>query len=265
MFRRLLFVLINNALINNLAILAGFDRWLANKLHLYKHITPDLALSPQEMAGFSRQQSVQEAIDKTHRDIVHLADKHLSPGKAVLDIGCGAGAYLHDLTGRDLHLSGIDLNSHMIRRGLQEVPEAEFYQGEFLATDFGRTYDLIICISVLEFVPPGQLDRFFEKIKSLMNKDAVLYLHYPHALSFFDTLYPDLYYIEYSPKKIGNIAARYFQIEKHEHAFDGRVVGRYDSMVYDRGSRSFKNGYILVAQNSMTAHTQPYVLPQRTL
>jgi 2-polyprenyl-3-methyl-5-hydroxy-6-metoxy-1,4-benzoquinol methylase len=265
MFRRILFVLINNALINNLAILLGLDRWLASKLHLYKHIKPDLSLSAQEMAGFSRQQSVQEAIDKTHRDIIQLADKYLEPGNSVLDIGCGAGAYLQDLTGRGLHLTGIDLNSSMIHKGLQVVPEAEFFQGEFLTTDFNRKFDLIICISVLEFVPPGELNLFFEKIKSLLTRNGVLFLHYPHALSLRHTLYPDLYYIEYSPRKIHQVASGFFQIEKHEHAFDGRLVNRYDKQAYDKGFRSFKNGYMLLARNSFTLHTQPYALPQRTL
>ena len=249
---QLFFRLTNNWLINSLLIQAHLDAWVLKKLGIYKRVKIDTELSPQEMAGFSKRPEVQQAIDKTHQDVIACARQYISPGQNVLDIGCGAGAYLIHFE-KEYCATGIDLNKEMIETGRNYVRNAEFIYADFLTYFFGKKFNYIYSISVLEFIPPSQLDAFFSKIASLLNEGGVLLLNYPHALSREHLKYPDLYYIEYSPQVIEKVAAKYLNIRQHHHAFDGRIIEDYDRQPYDPGTRTFKNGYLLIAEKNNVA------------
>ena len=84
----------NNSFLNRMLITLGLDGYMTEKFGMYKRVIPDKNLSAQEMAGFSRKQEVQEAINKTHADVQETARQMVNPAGNVLDIGCGAGAYL---------------------------------------------------------------------------------------------------------------------------------------------------------------------------
>ena len=241
------FKVTNNSFANRLLIALHLDGKMTEKFGMYKRVVPDKNLSAQEMAGFSTREEVQVAIDKTHQDLRETADRFVKPGGNVLDIGCGAGAYLVHFA-KDYKATGIDLNKAMIEKGRVLVPDATFIYADFLQQEFNIRFDYIYSISVLEFIPPGKLDRFFGKIASLLNDDGIVFLHYPHALSHESLQFPDLYYIEYSPKRIHKIAEKHFDIISHHHAFDGRAIDEYDRQPYNPGTRTFKNGYLLIAR-----------------
>lgn len=232
---------------NNVLIGIGLDTWITSRLGLYRRIRLNETLSPQEMAGFSDRKDVQEAIDKTHRDLLETAENLLPDGGCVLDIGCGAGAYLRDFDHR-YTLYGIDLHEQMIRRAKKELPHAHFTEADFMKHDFDVRFRFIYSVSVLEFIPPGGLKAFFRKIHLILEDDGILFIHYPHALNYLDTWFPDLYYIEYSPSLIENSIRKNFDILKHEHGFDGRKVELFDTNPYEPGTRTFKNGYLLIAR-----------------
>jgi SAM-dependent methyltransferase len=246
-FAQLFFRLTNNSLFNRLLIGSGMDSMMTEKFGMYKRVVPDKNLSAQEMAGFSTRQDVQEAINKAHEDVQAIARKHVKPGGAVLDIGCGAGAYLIHFE-KDYKATGIDLNKAMIEKGRQLVPRAEFIYDDFLRHQFSEKFDYIYSISALEFIPPGKLDAFIGKMHSLLNKGGIIFLHYPHAVSKKSLSFPDLYYIEYAPTRIQAVASKYFDVISHQHAFDGRVIEDYDREPYSPGMRTFRNGYLLVAK-----------------
>jgi SAM-dependent methyltransferase len=244
---QLFFRLTNNWLINSLLIYAHLDALVLKKLGLYKRVKIDTALSPQEMAGFSKRPDVQEAIDKVHDDLVKVANENFGDCINILDIGCGAGAYMVHFT-NDHDVTGIDLNKEMIESGKRHVDGAEFIYADFLSYPFEKKFHYIYSISVLEFIPPSRLDAFFAKIAMLLNDDGILFLNYPHALNKEALKYPDLYYIEYSPQVVAKTAGKYFSILQHHHAFDGRVIEDYDKQPYDPGVRTFKNGYLMIAK-----------------
>ncbi len=245
------FRLTNNSLVNNLMIFLRLDSWMVDRFALYKRVVPDSNLSAQEMAGFSSRDDVQEAIDKTHNDVQKVATELVKPGGNILDIGCGAGAYMIHFE-KGYRVTGIDLNKAMIEKGRTLVPDAEFIYDDFLKHKFSNHFDYIYSISVLEFIPPGRLDAFFAKIASLLNDLGILFLHYPHALQQNALTFPDLYYIEYAPIKISTVAKRYFDIISHNHAFDDRIINEFDEKPYNPGIRTFKNGYLLIARKKQT-------------
>lgn len=225
----------------------NMDVWMVDRFAIYKRVVPDVKLSPQEMAGFSTNKEVQEAIDKTHDDLQQVAAEMVKPGGRILDIGCGAGAYLSHFVNK-YSVTGIDLNKTMIEKGKKLFPEVEFIYDDFLKHQFHQKFDYIYSISVLEFIPPGRLAAFFEKIASLLNENGILFLHYPHALNKKSLYFPDLYYIEYSPAKIAAAALPYFTTVSHKQAFDNRIIEQYDANPYNPGTRTFKNGYLLIAR-----------------
>ena len=246
MLARIINFLTNNIIINNPLIWLGLDAFVLKYFGMYKRIRLDEKLSPQEMAGFSKRKEVQEAIDKTHFDLTETAKRYLQNGDAILDIGCGPGTYLKDFEGK-YNLTGIDINPQMIESAGRNIQDAQLILGDFLGHDFDRKFKMIYSVSVLEFIPPSKLRAFFRKAHHLLEEGGVLFIHYPHALKYKDTLYPDLFYIEYSPRKVENELKNNYKIIKHQHGFDGRTVDLYDPKPYEPGVRTFKNGYLLIA------------------
>ena len=247
MISKLFFLLTNNILLNNIFIKLGLDSILTSRLGIYKRIKIDTNLSPQQMAGFSEKPTVQEAIDKIHDQLETLVEQNLNAGDRILDIGCGAGAYLKKWEGK-YDLTGIDINEDMVNVARMRIPSATIILDNFLNHDFNHKFKLIYSVSVLEFIPPSRLMAFFRKVHLLLEPDGKLLIQYPHALNFKDTLYPDLYYVEYSPRKIEHELRNNYKIITHEHCFDGRIIDLYDPKPYEPGNRTFKNGYLLIAE-----------------
>ena len=241
----------NHTWINRLLIATRLDGWVLSKMGLYKRVKLPASESPQEMAGFSTRPDVQEAIDKAHHDLKATAEKYIKPGSSVLDIGCGAGAYLRHFE-KKYKATGIDLNEDMILAGPRFVPGAEFIYDDFLTRHFSEKFHYIYSISVLEFIPPSKLNAFIKKVAETLHDDGIFFLHYPHAVSREALHYPDLYYIEYSPELIDSTVAQYLNIIEHHHAFDNRKIVKYDSSPYTPGSRTFKNGYLLIGQKKLS-------------
>lgn len=244
---KLFFFFTNNRYFNALLIFLKLDSWMTDHFGIYKRIRINKNLSAQEMAGFSNLPLINEAIEKTHQQLIDLANNYLIEGDSILDIGCGAGAYLKNFY-QQYNCTGIDINTDMIDRGKYDYPSIDFIHANFLNYPIQKKFKLIYCISVLEFIPPGKLTAFFNKIYELLEDGGMLYLHYPPALKKADLYYPDLYYIEYSPKVVAKNIKNLFTILKHEQAFDGRKFIEYDPNPYGNGERIFTNAYLLIAK-----------------
>lgn len=246
MLRKLFFRLTNNAPANRLLIALGLDGVFVDRFALYRINKIDTSLSPQLMAGFSDREDVNTALKQTHEDLKNFAAKNCKTGSRILDIGCGAGAYMADFVDH-YQVEGIDLNDDMLKAGRKLYPQLTFHKADFIRFECKEKYDLIYSISMLEFIPPGRLDAFFRKINSCLKEGGVLFLHYPPALKKRDLGYPNLYYIEYSPKVVEAAASRYLTITDHFHPFEKRKFEKYDPKPTGDGSRTFLNAYLLTA------------------
>src|SRR5512147_635533 len=72
----------------------------------------------------------------------------------VLDVGCAIGLLVETLRGRGVEAYGVDVSEYAIE---QVHPSVRPYCRVGGATEpFGRQYDLITCIEVLEHMPPEQ-------------------------------------------------------------------------------------------------------------
>lgn len=134
---------INNRYFNTLLILLKLDGWMTSKFGIYKRIRINKNLSAQEMAGFSNVPIINDAINKTHQQLIDIVNTHLEKGDAILDIGCGAGAYLQNFY-QDYNCTGIDVNTDMIERGKSDYPSIDFINANFLNYSLNKNSNLFV-------------------------------------------------------------------------------------------------------------------------
>jgi SAM-dependent methyltransferase len=73
-----------------------------------------------------------------------LARVDLQPGQRVLDIGCGAGAFLRIVAARGAHPSGIDASEALLALARQRVPASELRAGDMEALPYDDDmFDLV--------------------------------------------------------------------------------------------------------------------------
>lgn len=76
--------------------------------------------------------------------------------RSVLDAGCALGLLVEQLRLRGVDAEGVDISEYAIAN----APEAArpFVRVGSVAAPFGRRYDLIVCIEVLEHMPPAEAE-----------------------------------------------------------------------------------------------------------
>jgi SAM-dependent methyltransferase len=73
-----------------------------------------------------------------------LARVDLKPGQRVVDIGCGAGAFLRLVTGRGARTFGLDASEALIELARTRLPDADLSVGEMEALPYeDDTFDLV--------------------------------------------------------------------------------------------------------------------------
>ena len=171
----------------------------------------------------------------------------------VLDIGCGTG-YFMDLFPEYVQVNGIDLNKKFLEIAKEVNPNANFYYGNYFNYDFKKQFDLIYLFGVLMYFEPSKLEDFFKRSHELLEENGILYFQYQHAVRYLDLYYPDLSYVKYSPAVIAKHATKYFDIEMHEHAFEGRKFDDYDRDPHyfpdgtERRTDTNLNNYLMIAR-----------------
>lgn len=208
--------------------------------------------STQENAGYSNRPEINEVLEKSKADLELAVTEYCVNENKILDIGCGPAMYLQLFKESSFELYATDINRSMLEEAQKLVPRANFIPGDFMELPLNLKFNFIYCIGVLIYIPKQSIEGFFQKVAEKLETDGILYLNYPHAISWLDTVYNDLTYIQYSPRAIEKFIQPYFTIIKHEHAFDGRKIGSYDDKPYKslnpNTDRTYKNSYLLIAQ-----------------
>jgi 2-polyprenyl-3-methyl-5-hydroxy-6-metoxy-1,4-benzoquinol methylase len=73
-----------------------------------------------------------------------------------LDVGCGVGRWSQELARRGHHVLGLDLSPTMIEQARRQAAgwgtRCSFALGDVTTLDLGRTFDFIVCVTVLQHV-----------------------------------------------------------------------------------------------------------------
>jgi SAM-dependent methyltransferase len=93
--------------------------------------------------------------------IADVIVRDIHPG-TVLDAGCAMGLLVHALRQRHVAAYGVDLSEYAVQR-VPEPAKAYCWVGS-VAEAFSQRYDLIVCIEILEHLPPRDSERAVENL-----------------------------------------------------------------------------------------------------
>ena len=107
-----------------------------------------------EFARLSLEQMDRRFGPNTDGEVDYLEENlRLSPGDAVLDLGCGAGRHAIELAGRGYHVTGVDISPPMLeeaeKRAQQAGVEVTLLQADLrnlVALNLGKEFQAAICL-----------------------------------------------------------------------------------------------------------------------
>lgn len=138
-----------------------------------------------------------------HKQAIKFIAPYIKENGAILDVGCGTGAFLKQLVKRNkdknLQVFGIDDSQGMIKRSLKKkIPNANFQIAKAEDVPFPNDYfDLITCVDSLYHLNP---EKFFSECHRALK---------PGGLIFIDTVSVDHYKIF---TKLSILFTRFFQV-----------------------------------------------------
>ncbi|MFM7379423.1 MAG: bifunctional 2-polyprenyl-6-hydroxyphenol methylase/3-demethylubiquinol 3-O-methyltransferase UbiG [Erythrobacter sp.] len=122
---------------------------------------------------------VREAIDAHWPDVARAA-RPLA-GKAVLDIGCGAGLLCEPLARLGANVTGVDAAAETVAAASAHAEgvglDIRYMAGEVAALDIG-TFDLVTCVEVIEHV--ADKAAFMRDVAARLAPDGLLIMSTPN-------------------------------------------------------------------------------------
>lgn len=114
-----------------------------------------------------------------YSDVQHVLNK-FSPGKSILDVGCGTGELMTYLKESGFEVHGVEPSGD----AAQVAKEKSLCVSNMTVEEFGKhnnKFDAITIINVLEHVPsPSDV---IENLKGMLNKDGILCVVVPNDFS----------------------------------------------------------------------------------
>jgi len=114
----------------------------------------------------------------------------LKPNDRILEIGCGIGSVVFELSGQGYDITGTDISGEAITYGLKkygdiklQVQPAEDLQFE------DETFDVVLSFDLFEHI--ARVDRHISEVHRILRKDGFYLLQTPNKYSsaIFETLY----------------------------------------------------------------------------
>ncbi|MBN9502027.1 MAG: hypothetical protein BGO01_10345 [Armatimonadetes bacterium 55-13] len=68
-----------------------------------------------------------------------------SPGSSLLDVGCGTGKHLAELS-QWYQVEGLDLDGVLLDAAREKLPEVAFHQASMVDFELGKTFDAVTCL-----------------------------------------------------------------------------------------------------------------------
>jgi SAM-dependent methyltransferase len=155
-----------------------------------------------------------------------IKDLNIKANDKILEIGYGPGIGINLIadTCQSCSIHGIDFSKLMYRRATElnrkyiDDKRAKLLFGDFLTTNIGTyDYDKIFCLNVVYFW--DDLQRPFEKIKSLLKKDGMFCFYMAHKDFLIKKKSPDEIFNKYSIEQITG-ALKQAGFSEIDHYFD---------------------------------------------
>lgn len=74
-----------------------------------------------------------------------LINQHAPDAKSILELACGTGTIITELS-QDFEVAGLDLSPEMIKVAKQKLPDADIRIADMTKFDFGKSFDIVLCV-----------------------------------------------------------------------------------------------------------------------
>ncbi|ODB95160.1 hypothetical protein A3197_17520 [Candidatus Thiodiazotropha endoloripes] len=102
---------------------------------------------------------------------------NISPGKLILDVGCGPGRDVQEFLNRRYRAYGIDLSMGFLAIAKRDVGENVFTRMNLLSSAFeDDTFDSIWCCAVLSHLKKAELPMALREFKRIVKKEGKIFI-----------------------------------------------------------------------------------------
>lgn len=98
--------------------------------------------------------------------------------RSCLELGCYSGPVLSVLANKGIDVSGIEVSHLALVLAYPNVHRKILF-GNFLEVDIARKYDVFLGMDILEHLSPLDLDRYVERIGSIIQHEGFVYINSP--------------------------------------------------------------------------------------
>ena len=106
-----------------------------------------------------------DAEDPTPLVALEELARELSPGAAVLDLGCGAGVPVTRWLAQRFAVTGVDLSARQLELACRHVPAANFLKADMADLSFApETFDAVVALHSIIHVPRAEHPAMLGKI-----------------------------------------------------------------------------------------------------
>ncbi len=148
-------------------------------------------LAPEQVDGYVRRHK-EPYVRRFLTLNLEKLNKLIKDHDRVLDIGCGTGRYLNEIsTSHAVELYGIDISQTTI----ENYTKNNCSGATLMAVDFSKrnpfthlNFNLVYSITVLEYIPFLRVVKFFDNVAHSLSKGGIFYLQFPHGNHLLDIL-----------------------------------------------------------------------------
>ena len=113
--------------------------------------------------------------EKTAFEIGKISNLGKKQQAKILDVGCGTGNEVNELTNKNLEVIGLDNSKHMIEKAESKYPNCEFIKGDILNNGLFEynSFTHILCLGRTIYLIDKK-NKFFENCYSLLQEGGYL-------------------------------------------------------------------------------------------
>lgn len=121
-------------------------------------------------------------IKQRNQYVTKVSRKFLSKKNKILDVGCGSGELVIDLSKLGFDAQGIDFSESMIKKAKHQamknkVEKNKFICDSFFDHSFKDKFDLICANGFIEYISENQFKQFLKKTRQLLSKNGILVIN----------------------------------------------------------------------------------------
>lgn len=117
-------------------------------------------------------------VREKEKELLQAFFDRIDEGSRVLDLGCGTGLpFDRYLVEHGFDVLGVDIAEKHVEEARENVPEAEFLQGDFFENSFEESsFDAVVSFYAIFHIPREEHHRLFEKIREWVNDAGAVLL-----------------------------------------------------------------------------------------